>query len=708
MTSDDATFAAVRFEALSDRPGIRLVDDIENARFEVYAADPIDPTETPSDDFLFPIDLAVSFSTATLTIPKLSTVVVRDADGRTVSQSSNREEVALEPGSYCVEITTAPVKLYVAVESSVAVRYDDGRTVLAFAGPTPVTIGARSFHEKPAGTVTTPADPESLMDAVSLLGSALQTTSPERSFPTLRGHPPLFELGDRFEVPDRVRPPDTGVEIVLPRRRDAVFASASLAYYLGAAVVPGTEPRLRGDGWQHPLADGVDLETGIGRALRQAFFLDCLARTEGYYPVDLHERSVVERAFDLDFPALYELALDERLGEYFSVPFDDLEPHLPEWSLTTDVRPTPENVEMLPFLANDLSLIRCPSEAAEPPKPEPQAVTDFLRDGPAAAAAGDFLRSEGEAARIDPDSIVQPRSTETMEHAWVGDGYPLGTSKATPESYRRRLTRDVTERTSIEITIVCNDEEMRDEGVVADLYGQRDLLQFDVEIHHDLSVAEMEALLREPTNFLHYIGHVDDDGIKCSDGFLDVRSMEGEVAVESFLLNACRSYQQGHALIERGSYGGVVTLVEVANLPATKLGQLLARLLNCGFSLRSAMSVAKEEVLVGHQYMVLGDGGTVLCQSESGVPAVVHVSTDEENEQHSVHIRYYPSQHFGIGSLMIPYINDSSVYYIGTGDTEEFEISTEQLIEFLDLEILPLKIKNSLYWSNEVCKDDFV
>ncbi|WP_101295314.1 hypothetical protein [Halegenticoccus soli] len=715
MTGDCGRLPAVRYAPLEDRPGIRVVDDIENARFEVYAAEPTEPTDASPDDFLFPVDLAVGLETSALAFPKLTTVVVRDAAGRTLSQSSNREDVALDPGAYDVEITTAPVKLYVAVESAIAVRYNEGRTVLEFADRTPATVGVRSFHEKPAGTVRTPADPKPLMDAVSLLGSALSTTSAERSFPTLRGHPPLFELGDGFEAPAHIHPPDTGIEIVLPERREAVFASASLAYYLGAAVVPGDEPRLVGEGWSHPLADGCDLETGLGRTLRQTFFLDCLTRTEGYYPVDLHERSVVERAFDLDFPALYDLPPAERLGEYLSVPFDDLEPHLPEWGLTTDVRPTPDNVEMLPFLANDLSLIRCPSRAAEPPRPEPQAVTDFLRSEPSAAvgdllwsegaADGDFLRSAGDAAAPDADSIVQPRSAETMEHAWVGDGYPLGTSKATPESYRRRLTRDVTERTSIEITIVCNDEEMREEGTVAELYGQRDLLRFDVEIHYDLSADELEAVLREPTNFLHYIGHVDDRGLQCSDGFLDVRSMEGEVAVESFLLNACRSYRQGHALIERGSYGGVVTLAEVANVPATRLGRMLARLLNCGFSLRSAMSIAKDETLVGYQYMVLGDGGTVLCQSESGMPALIHVESMPELDQYLVRATYYPSETHGPGSLVIPYINEKPVYYLGSKTIGPFEVSTDQLIEFLELELCPVVVDGQFTWSDELLRD---
>ena len=36
--------------------------------------------------------------------------------------------------------------------------------------------------------------------ALSTLSSALKTTSVERSYPTLRGHPPALELGDALDV----------------------------------------------------------------------------------------------------------------------------------------------------------------------------------------------------------------------------------------------------------------------------------------------------------------------------------------------------------------------------------------------------------------------------------------------------------------------------------------------------------------------------
>lgn len=703
----------LRFESIGPAT-FRVVDDIEHTQFELCTPEPAPLHEARGRRFQFPVDGAVAVETETLRLPKLTGTVVRGPDGRTVAQSSNRNGLSLPYGRYDLEVTTAPMKLYVAVESSLSVSYGTGETRLSFGSVTDVAVGARSFHEHPAGTVTTTADPETLMRAVATLGSSLQTTSPERSFPTLRGHPPFLELADEFAVPDHIDRPETGLTLVLPPELRAVFTATPLVYYLGADVVPGCDARLDGDGWSHSLTVDGCLETGVARTLRQVFFLDCLTRTEGYYPVDLYERRTVESALALDFPALYDLPLAEQVGAYLDIDFDDLEPYLPQWTLTTDIRPTASNVEMLPFVANDLSLVRCPTQAGSSTiRAEQDAVSDFFRSDPTETGelvrGGTTVEPTSQPTRGDgpPTKVVEPDPVDTVEHAWVGDGYPLGASKATPTSYRRRLDRDAVERTSIEITVVCNDDEMREEEVVADLYGLRDRLQFDIEVHYDLAQEQLVEVLRSPTNFLHYIGHVDERGLQCADGFLDVTSLDCEVAVESFLLNACSSYEQGEALIDRGSYGGVVTLSEVANRAATEFGQTLARLLNCGFTLRSALSIAQEDLVVGYRYIALGDGGMTLCQAESGSPMLVRVSDSPPQDELSVQIQYYPSPNYGLGSIAIPYINDESLYYLAMGVIDSFDITVEQLFAFLELELIPVAVDDSLYWSDEIDPDFF-
>jgi len=231
---------------------------------------------------------------------------------------------------------------------------------------------------------------------------------------------------------------------------------------------------------------------------------------------------------------------------------------------------------------------------------EPTRGADASADRGAVAADTDFVR---------------PEPVDTVEHAWVGAGVPLDANKATLDAYHRRLEAGAVEQSRISVLVVCNDEQMREEGEVADLYGLRDMVQFDIEVRHDLTREEMRETLQSDVDFLHYIGHVDDRGMQCTDDYLDLTAEDLDVGVSAFLLNACQSYQQGEALVHRGSRGGIVTLSDVANSPATQLGRIIARLMNSGFNLRAALYVAKRELITGHQYIVVGDGGTTICHS---------------------------------------------------------------------------------------------
>jgi len=47
--------------------------------------------------------------------------------------------------------------------------------------------------------------------------------------------------------------------------------------------------------------------------------------------------------------------------------------------------------------------------------------------------------------------------------------------------------------------------------------------------------------------------------------------------------------------------------------------------MNSGFNLRAALYVAKRELITGHQYIVVGDGGTTICHSRSGIALVLSI-----------------------------------------------------------------------------------
>ena len=439
----------------------------------------------------------------------------------------------------------------------------DGETHIEFDEETTLTLGLRSFHEHPAATVTTTEDPYDLLRAVSTFGSALKTTSPERSWPTLRGHPPLLEHGEELSVPDGLEPPDTDVHLEVPPTLGHIYRVTPLAYYLGAPVRAGTDPVLVADGTELDLREDGDLDEGIRRTFERAFLLDCIDRTEGLYELDLYERSALDEDLPFDPATVYDQSLAEQLRTYAEVPYTFIEPVVPEWPLCSDVQATPETISYLSFVANRLSDVRIADEVgARPVADETEApeLETFFR-GEQRGIARDGIASD--TPEWDDLDFFRPPEAQSTTHAWVGDGYPLGTAKTNPDAIRRRLDRTVDDSGLITVQLVCNDEAMEDE-TAGELYGLRDLLVFDISVDHDMTTEEFRELCHEDIDFLHYIGHVDKGGIVCADGSLDLRTLDS-TGIRAFLLNACHSYQQGEALVNAGADGGIVTLSRVFN-----------------------------------------------------------------------------------------------------------------------------------------------
>lgn len=686
----------MEFRRHAERDGLDVYDAIENVRFALFTGEAVHPTPVGTSQFYFPVDAAVEIETPTLEIPKAVPVTVRRRNGRMLVETSDERDRTLDSDAYLVELSTTPMKLYFLVDGRLTLEHRDDTVRFSFDGETTVHVGARSFHDRPAGTITVTDDVRDAMRAVSRFGSALKTLSPERSFPTLRGHPPLVERGDEFAAPNGLDPPETDVEILVPPDREYVYPVVSLAYYLGASVVPGNDPRLVAGSVERSLTGSGGYVETVNRTLRQVFFLDCLVRTEGYYKVELHERETVEPLVELDFADLYETPLAERLAAYLSVPFRTLEPHIPNWRLGVDLTPTVENVEYAPFLAKDLALVRIPdTPTPKAVKPMSDAQTEFFRSPSsevlARGVSGWDDLDEQDMFQVDPMSNV-------IEQAWAGPGYPLTVNKLDVSALRQRIDRRPSGDT-IDIHVVCNDERMEEENAVRKLYGLRDLLDFDVTAHYDLSREELADLLARPADFVHYIGHVDDSGILCADGSLDAKSIS-EVDVSAFLLNACQSYEQGRELIAKGSRGGVVTLSPVGNPMAAELGRTLARLLNCGFPLRAALSIAQRHSMHGYQYTILGDGGLSLVQSERGIPR--HISIERiDGDRFDVEVNAYPTDLFGFGS----HVNLNHVWsplrYLASAPLTRLVLSTEQLRAVCSTRQLPIEIDGELHWSDE-------
>lgn len=690
---DDTQPAGVTFIAFPGSSSVEIIDPIERCWFSLIPADPITPKNVDPDRFLFPADTAIAIETHSLSLPSVHATYIRDGEGSMLAEVERFADEQFSKGRYIIEIC-APIKIYLELECPFHISSDVDEMHLDFSTTSTVLIGARSRHESPAGTIVTPGEPEAIMKAVSAFGSALKTTTPERSFPTLRGHPPTVELGSSLEFPPGVEPLDTGITLRLPRDLATVYTAAPLAYYLGATIRPGKPPRVEtADGFVLRLDTHRGIEAEVERVLKQTFLLDCITRVDGLYEVDLHERQVVASRVDLDFATLYDKPIAERTAAYLELPYSAIEDEVPTWGLTATVAPTPGSVEMLPFMVDDLALVRAQSQdTVSRTEIEVSAVDDFLRSGSA-------TRSEADTGPKS-QAFVHPAPTNSVEQAWVGDGMPMGASKAILEGFENRLERDPTPG-NIDITVVCNDPDMNEEGEAVDqAYGSRESLPFDVTIHRTLTRSELRDVLGSQTDFLHYVGHIDREGFECVDGKLDAATLDA-VCVDAFLLNACQSYDQGIQLVKSGSIGGVVTLSEVVNSGAVRIGRAFARLLNSGFPLHAALDIARDESVMGGLYCVVGDGLVTLTQSES-YPALNEIETQGDNFK----FKYitYPTKNYGMGSMVIPYIGANDKHFLLSNRITNLSPSKEDLSEFFTLENEPVRMDGNLYWSQEVDK----
>ncbi|WP_247000246.1 hypothetical protein [Halosolutus gelatinilyticus] len=606
--------------------------------------------------------------------------------------------LSLPPGEYILDIDTE-IKAYLRFSGAATVEKTDDfeSTVVTFPERTRTILGFRSRHELPAGTIAVPDTPDGLATAISHLASSHKTTGPDRTYPTLRGHPPLIERNDDLAVADCIRSdtPDTGIELHVPPEYESLFVTAPLAYYLQAAVRldDGERPRLRlaDVGRESELASLPDLEHDVERLLRKTFFLDCLARNAGPYGTTLAEVNLLE-ALELDAAELYDASPQERLDRYLDVPYAAIEHRLPEWHLSTYVTPSRDNVDTLPFLLDRMSMIYLPrTSELQGRELVERSLEDFYRNTPTRVGRA----SAGQVASVD---IVKPELRNGRVHGWLADGVPIDVFKSAPEAYRNRLS--YLERTSdaTSICVVLNDPEMVGEhDHVAEIYRQRSTeLTMDVTVTESLRTSELARVFESDYDFVHYIGHCETDGLRCPDGYLSTTSLD-RCGVQTFFLNACGSFYEGMTLIEKGSVAGAVTFTKVLNDHAVKVGSTFAKLLVHGFSIERAMCLARRRIMMGKDYAVVGDGTHSLTQGE---PTTVRIAElDDGDDEYLVTFDCYSTR--VTGSYYFPHTEDNEYAYL-CGNESNFTLSESELASLLAESESSVIYNGDVYWSKEL------
>lgn len=685
----------VAIRALEEGSGVRVIDQIDRRGVDLQTPRRVDPEPTTTEPFPYTVELAIEISSSSLRITRSPAIHIYDPTGEPIDDISFGETRELGKGTFFVLLETNLV-IYLKVEGPATIDVGPRCTEVTLGRSRPLQIGLRRVLDGPAGTITTTRDPEDILTALSYLGGAIQTYTPRRSYPSLRGHPPRIELGDTLSVPDLVTLPASKIRVEIPPNLAAAYVAAPLAYYLPAELVPGESARIVTDaGFVHEMEDKFDFETEVERILKQTLFLDCITR-DTITAKPTVEQEILTENISFDIESIGKLSPHERLKQYLETPFEAIEEYIPRWKLVAHVQPTPEYVEVLPYLTNDLAIVKSPADHASSEPKVPSAVSGFFRSG-----AESTVRSRDESTlSSSPTKYVQVTETSAVEQAWVGEGVPLGATKAVPKAFENLTQREENEA-NLRLAVVCNDENMLQEGAeVVDVYGAREELQFEIEIFKHLTKSELRNVLTGSVDFLHYVGHIDQDGFECTDGALDAATLE-DIGVESFVLNACHSYRQGLALIEAGAIGGVVTLDAVINSGAIRVGKMIARLLNRGFPLRPALMIARNRSVYGLQYLVVGDGNFDIATNHGLVPVLTEVRSCEEG--FDIGIETYPTRVIGMGSVFQPYLSQGTdEWYMASSQLSEFHVDEKELRTYLERHVHPVIFDGELTWSDRI------
>ena len=664
-------------------------------------------TADASYDVDRPLDETVSGYTSELRLPAALVKVQDLASGEEYEHGSDAGTLELDEGEYLFNVSLN-IKTYLRFSESADVwMTEDFNTLyVSFSEPTLVTLGFRSHQEVPIDTVTVPPTPEGVATVVTYASSSHKVTGPDRSYPNLRGHPPRVELGPEREIPDRVREErsDVGIELVVPDSFEYVFVAAPLAYYLQAEL---TVERRESPTLRAPEA-GVDYEFGplpgfqheVADLLRRVFFLDCLVRNGGAYSWELAELSLLDEV-GLDAETVYEFTPAERLATYLNAPYGRIDDELPEWHLAMHVDPVADNVTSLPYFLDNLSLVYLP-ESTDLEKDEllNKSIGDFYRGGdevqPQRAVAGGMARSgPGPVESVDRrDPVLH----EGQVNGWLADGVPIDVFKIVPEAYENQFEYLDRSEGEIDVTVILNDEEMADEHEsVAEIYEERaEQLPIDVTVHEQLRTDELAAVLESPHDFVHYIGHCETDGLRCSNGNLAVSDIE-ESNVQTFFLNACGSYFEGRDLVEKGSVAGAVTFTKVLNKQAAKVGVAFARLLINGYGIGHAIQLARRRIMMGKDYSVIGDGTHQLAQCDNRYPPIA--SLEEADGGFEVEFETLSMPNIG-GIFQVYRDGDEKPRLHGTDSI--FTLDKPELVAFLERAKMPFVYDGDLYWSKEL------
>jgi hypothetical protein len=662
---------------------------------------PLDESESKTDP-----DVTISGETNRLRFPPVYVYLGHPEADHRQKFDENCDSMRIEEGDRQLELISN-IRVYVRFDGAATLERDGYDALdLVFDEPTTVTIRFKSLVDRPGEQITIRPTVEDVATVLPLLSTAIDRTNPDRTWPSVRSEPPGISIGDELSVPDSIREgyTENEIDLLVPPELDYLFTGSSLVHYLGATITlePNVMPTLRVGDREEVLGQLPEFQYTAASILRRVFFLDCLAREAGPHGERLSlSHHLAELGLDSDW--LYEASISERTNAYLDAAFESVTEAFPEWDLSMYVEPTYEYAETLPYLLEHLPFVLLP-KSEELTKGEwiSLSMDDSYEygdgedlDSREPLKEGSFTRLQREISNVD---LVKPVLGPSRYHGWLADDVPIDVFKTFPEAYENR--EKYLDDSPISVVAVLNNANMREEHDAAvERYEQRaEELNIDITVRENITSAQLARTFEARNDLVHFIGHSDEQGLECSDGFLSISSVS-ESNTQTFFLNACGSYPEGVSLVRKGSVAGGVTFEAVTDKQAAEVGTTFARLMVRGYSLERALDKARQQVMTPKDYAVVGDGTHVVTQSESIVPLDYRL-TQEGPDEYVLYVTQSAPQGKG-GQGQERFSGSKGVYHLGS-HTRSYRLTREQLLEGLEMFESPILYDEKLYWADEL------
>lgn len=602
------------------------------------------------------------------------------------------EQLEIPEGKHLLQ-TSAKIPTYIRSDSEVKIiagSLSEGMRICFPAGK-PISFGFRTIDKASRELISVPPTTEGFSSVLSHFGSLHKVESPDRSFPSMRPDLPRIALDSNLGRAGTLsNPGDNPIQFSIPDSLEYLFPIAPLSYYVGAEIslVDQSIPSLETEEKTLEFSTQPEFNSEVSNLLYRIFYLDCLVREVGDNAVGLREFDLLTQ-FQLDFEDVFHMPIEERIFEYLNLPFDSITTHLPDWPLAMHIDPTNENILLLPYVLERLSLVFTPV----PVRVSKQGIIERSLDRT-------YRTSSAENSKSTPCFKVNQSEVPIAVNGWVADGSPLNAFKCPTVAIENSHSFAEHSSMPIKVAIILNEPSMEPEFLkVIQTYRDRaKSLSISVNIFESLDYAEMIELFQSPYDFVHYIGHCNQAGLRCSDGFVSAESVQGS-RVRTFFLNACGSVKEGLKLIKSGSVVGGVTTADVIDDQAMKVGHNFAKFVINGFSFERALYYSRNSSIMNQNYAIVGDGTFSLSQGNTTLPSVIDASRTSENQYH-------------IRLLAIPFKLNGGFHQTWVdktpslmGNHDGILISETEFNDLLNAVDSPILFENGIFWPEEFLEE---